>query len=92
VFLIWCHFSEHILSKFKWGQTFIKINLELLDGYASCEDSTAVVAFQNDYLKRVSEEHEERKKVGRRPYGEYEMDLPPDSGLALKPIGYSIVG
>jgi pre-rRNA-processing protein TSR3 len=42
--------AEEILSKFPWGHTFLELNEEPLRRYADCEDSTAVVAVQDDYL------------------------------------------
>ncbi|MFB6308297.1 MAG: DUF367 family protein [Haloarculaceae archaeon] len=42
--------AEHLLSKFRWGHTFLELNEEPLRRYADCADSTDVVAVQNDYL------------------------------------------
>ena len=36
-----------ILSKFKWGHSFTKVNCELLQLYADCKTSTEVVAAQH---------------------------------------------
>ncbi len=44
--------AERILSKFRWGMTFLELNDEPLRRYADCEDSTAVVAVQSEYLDR----------------------------------------
>ncbi|VVC39360.1 Hypothetical protein CINCED_3A021803 [Cinara cedri] len=41
------------MSKFNWGPTFIRLNQELLDGYANCKDGKEVVAFQNQYLDQL---------------------------------------
>lgn len=38
------------LSKFSWGHSFIELNLELLDKYATCKDSTEILEVQNKYL------------------------------------------
>jgi len=43
--------AEHILSKFTWGHTFLELNEEPLERYAACEDSTDVLAVQDDYLE-----------------------------------------
>nr|CAD7578635.1 unnamed protein product [Timema californicum] len=43
------------LSKFKWGKSFVELNQELLDGYASCKNSAEVIDFQNAYLERERE-------------------------------------
>ncbi|MCO8243235.1 DUF367 family protein [Haladaptatus sp. AB643] len=42
--------AERILSKFRWGETFLELNEEPLRRYADCEDSTEVVAVQQEYL------------------------------------------
>ena len=42
--------AERLLSKFRWGYTFLKLNEEPLARYADCEDSTDVVAVQEEYL------------------------------------------
>ena len=42
--------AEELLSKFSWGHTFLELNDEPLARYADCEDSTAVVDVQDDYL------------------------------------------
>ena len=42
--------AESILEPFRWGETFLTLNEEPLRRYAACEDSTAVVAVQSEYL------------------------------------------
>ena len=45
--------KEHaalILNKFKWGRTFLELNLEPLERYSEAEDSTEVVRIQGEYL------------------------------------------
>ncbi len=42
--------ATEILSKFRWGETFLTLNEEPLNRYASCEDSGDVVGVQADYL------------------------------------------
>ena len=42
--------AERLLSKFSWGHTFLELNAEPLERYAACEDSTDVVAVQDEYL------------------------------------------
>ncbi|WP_136589581.1 DUF367 family protein [Salinigranum halophilum] len=44
--------AERILSKFRWGETFLELNDEPLRRYADCADSTDVVAVQQEYLDR----------------------------------------
>ena len=42
--------AERVLSKVRWGETFLELNAEPLGRYADCEDSTEVVAVQEAYL------------------------------------------
>ncbi|RBI63738.1 DUF367 family protein [halophilic archaeon] len=42
--------AEAILGKFTWGETFLELNAEPLRRYADCEDSSEVVAVQQEYL------------------------------------------
>ncbi|MFB6118239.1 DUF367 family protein [Halosegnis sp.] len=44
--------AERLMSKFRWGHTFLELNAEPLERYAACEDSAAVVAVQQEYLDR----------------------------------------
>jgi len=60
-----------LLDPFTWGPEFLKINTELLEGYAAAADSAGVVAFQNAWLARL--EGELLGKASRT------MDLPPTS-------------
>lgn len=43
--------AETVLSKFRWGQTFLDLNEEPLARYAECADSAAVLDVQDDYLE-----------------------------------------
>lgn len=45
-----CGQAEQVLSHFSWGQTFLDLNEEPLGRYADCEDSSEVIAVQDDYL------------------------------------------
>lgn len=47
--------AEQLLSKVRWGETFLELNAEPLARYASCQDSAAVVDIQAEYLDRGSE-------------------------------------
>lgn len=47
--------AERILSKFRWGHTFLELNEEPLSRYADCADSSEVVAVQGEYLDRGTE-------------------------------------
>ena len=44
--------AEALLSKFRWGQTFLDLNEEPLDRYAECADSSEVIEVQAEYLQR----------------------------------------
>ena len=44
--------AEELLSKFRWGHTFLELNAEPLRRYAGAADSTEVVAIQQEYLDR----------------------------------------
>jgi pre-rRNA-processing protein TSR3 len=39
-----------VLSGFSWGETFLELNEEPLRRYADCEDSSEVIAVQDEYL------------------------------------------
>ncbi|KAL4132453.1 hypothetical protein QTP88_009597 [Uroleucon formosanum] len=45
------------MSKFNWGPTFIRLNQELLDGYANCKDGKEIVGFQNQYLDQLDNDY-----------------------------------
>lgn len=42
--------AEAILSKFRWGETFLELNANPLSAYADCANSTEVVAAQSEYF------------------------------------------
>ncbi|WP_090385321.1 DUF367 family protein [Natronobacterium texcoconense] len=42
--------AEDLLEPFRWGETFLTLNEEPLRRYSECDDSTEVVAVQDDYL------------------------------------------
>lgn len=48
--------ASQILSQFKWGQTFIDINEDLLEAYSECETSADVVKVQNDHIEKCERE------------------------------------
>ena len=63
--------ARFILTKFKWGPTFINLNAELLDGYSRCTDSQSVVEFQNEWLQKAqSEKRNQQKSYHRRKRAE----------------------
>eukprot|EP00941_MAST-03F_sp_MAST-3F-sp1_P002337 g2337.t1 len=48
--------AEELMSKFKWGPSFIELNRKLLDQYAACKDSAGVVAVQTAHIRAVERE------------------------------------
>ena len=43
-------FAREILSKFKWGPQFFKLNEEPLNDYANAKNSTEIIEIQKMYL------------------------------------------
>jgi pre-rRNA-processing protein TSR3 len=46
--------ADHLMSRFKWGPTFISINRERLDAYSECEKSAEVVQAQERMLQQIT--------------------------------------
>jgi len=42
--------AENLLSKFKWGLEFIRLNKRFLEAYAEAKDSAEVVALQKKFM------------------------------------------
>jgi pre-rRNA-processing protein TSR3 len=42
--------AEKLLSKFKWGPEFTRLNQKMLDAYAKAKDSTEVVELQRKFM------------------------------------------
>ncbi|KAG2175259.1 hypothetical protein INT44_007747 [Umbelopsis vinacea] len=55
--------GEELLSKFKWGHAFRKVNGHLLAKYAKCEDSADIVRVQNEWLEQIENEHKVAREV-----------------------------
>jgi len=45
--------AENLLSKFKWGHTFLELNEELLSEYQRARSSTEVVEIQDKLIKEL---------------------------------------
>jgi pre-rRNA-processing protein TSR3 len=45
--------AYELLSIFKWGQTFLQLNLERLDCYAKANDSKEIVEIQNRFMENM---------------------------------------
>jgi pre-rRNA-processing protein TSR3 len=43
--------AEDLLSVFKWGHSFITLNKEWLDSYASCANSSEIVKVQTEIMR-----------------------------------------
>ncbi|EFO25930.1 hypothetical protein LOAG_02552 [Loa loa] len=54
--------AQLLLSKFKWGPNFLKMNEDLLDAYAACENGAEVIARQNAHLRTLAKEASEMKQ------------------------------
>lgn len=46
--------AVRLLSVFKWGQTFLKLNRTLLENYASAKDSTEIIEIQLSFPRGVN--------------------------------------
>jgi pre-rRNA-processing protein TSR3 len=42
--------AELLLSKFKWGPEFLRLNRGLLDAYADAKDSSEIVKLQTGFM------------------------------------------
>lgn len=42
--------AQVLLSKFKWGPEFLRLNRELLDAYAGAKDSSEIVKLQTGFM------------------------------------------
>ncbi|MFQ5815294.1 MAG: DUF367 family protein [Candidatus Hydrothermarchaeaceae archaeon] len=45
--------GKRILSKFKWGASFLSLNEEILEAYASADSSRELLRIQREYFKEV---------------------------------------
>jgi len=55
--------AKSYLAKFTWGHSFIELNQELLDEYAACTDSKAVIAAQTNYIEREQKRQEDDRNA-----------------------------
>lgn len=54
--------AQMLLSRFKWGPNFLRINIDLLDAYAACKNGADIIAYQNAHLKALKNEADETKQ------------------------------
>lgn len=52
--------AKYYLSKFSWGHSFLELNAEALELYASCTDSKSVLEAQEKYLESARNEKDDR--------------------------------
>ncbi len=52
--------AKHLLSIFTWGHTFLELNQQLLDQYATAKDSTEIVNMQKDLFKPKTRKNEDK--------------------------------
>jgi pre-rRNA-processing protein TSR3 len=55
--------ARRVMSHFGWGDSFFDVNAELLEGYSHCSNSTDVVAFQDEFVKRNEVEAQQGREA-----------------------------
>ncbi len=65
--------AASVMSHFRWGQEFLRINEEVLEAYSTCKSGEEVVEAQNNFLEKCHEESELRRQLPR------DRMLPPES-------------
>lgn len=62
--------SKYLLSKFKWGSSFFKINKEIIGIYSECKTRNELVSAQGSYLEKCQNDN----KLNQ----DRNLDMPPD--------------
>ena len=57
--------GEYLLSKFKWGNSFVEQNSQLLDAYAKCQTPEDVQKVQDEHMEMLEAEYQQRKEIGK---------------------------
>lgn len=52
--------ARSLLEPFRWGETFLTLNMEPLRRYAACRDSSEVIEVQDDYLAPAPQEESDQ--------------------------------
>jgi len=52
--------AQRVLSIFKWGHTFLDLNLKMLENYSEAKNSTEVVAAQKAFIEGLDAEKQAR--------------------------------
>ena len=60
--------ANFYLNKFSWGHSFLELNEELLESYASCTTSEEIIEAQEKFLAKARQERQDR-------LGNYLIDL-----------------
>ncbi|KAK4497350.1 hypothetical protein PRZ48_011801 [Zasmidium cellare] len=55
--------AEEILSTFSYGESFIEINKEVLDRYASCKDEEEIKKAEEEWLAKIENEWKEDREA-----------------------------
>jgi len=66
--------TDFLLSHFKWGKSFLKVNKELFDNYRNCNNSDELKQFQEKYIN----DELERKKNKKDEIEEFNFDTDED--------------
>ncbi|XP_043499099.1 18S rRNA aminocarboxypropyltransferase [Polistes fuscatus] len=51
------------LDKFSWGHSFLELNKELLERYATCKDAKEIIAVQDDFIENARQEKLDRQAL-----------------------------
>ena len=54
--------AQTIMARFHWGDSFWKLNCEMLDRYAACKDSAETLVAQQTFIDRLESERDERRE------------------------------
>ena len=46
--------ARNITNKFKWGHTFLELNINLLDDYANADSSEKILEIENEYFPQLT--------------------------------------
>lgn len=55
--------ADGFMERFNWAPEFIRLNGELLEAYASAQDSAEVVRIQNEYIAQIRGEQKSQTDV-----------------------------
>lgn len=61
--------AEKLLDKFKWGRSFVALNINLLEKYAQCSNREQILKVESEAMQTLKESKEKKDVIG------YEEDL-----------------